>query len=255
MDWSGQDGAAVRVEWGPLGAQVLASGCAALVIVDVLSFTTCVTVAVERGIQVYPYAWRDETAQDFADEMDAVLAMDRGAATVDHPWSLSPAALTRAPHVPRLVLPSPNGSAIAAAAGRAGKPVLAASLRNASAVGRWLVQRGYGTADRPLGIVPAGERWPDGSLRPAIEDALGAAAVLATIEADSTVDNLSAEAYALRSMHGPRTAEWVRDCASARELVQHGFADDVAVAADVDACTSVPMLREGAFATADESLS
>ncbi|MEV0095209.1 hypothetical protein [Streptomyces sp. NPDC050738] len=88
------------------------------------------------------------------------------------PWSLSPAALRRAPFVPRLVLPSPNGSAIAAAAGESA--VLAGSLRNASAVGRWLADRGYGTLDRPVAVIASGERWPDGSLRPALEDLLGA---------------------------------------------------------------------------------
>ena len=96
----------------------------------------------------------------------------------DQPWSLSPAALLRAPYTPRLVLPSPNGSTIAAAASGL---VLAACLRNASAVGRWLAAHGYGTPSRPVLVVPAGERWPDGSLRPSLEDGLGAGAVIAAL--------------------------------------------------------------------------
>jgi 2-phosphosulfolactate phosphatase len=245
MGWSSQAGAGVRVEWGPVGAAVLAPHCACLVVVDVLSFTTSVTVAVERGTRVFPYAWWDETAEDFADEVDAVLATGRRVGRPDHPWSLSPAALRDAPAVPRLVLPSPNGSAIAAAASTYRAMVVAASLRNASAVGRWLSAQGLGTPDRPVGVIPAGERWPDGSLRPALEDALGAAAVVASLA--STMDAPSAEALLFHAMHGLNTARLVRESLSGRELVQSGFGDDVEVAVEVDTCAVVPVLTDGAF--------
>jgi 2-phosphosulfolactate phosphatase len=245
MGWSSQAGAGVRVEWGPVGAAVLAPHCPCLVIVDVLSFTTSVTVAVERGIRVFPYAWRDETAADFADEVDAVLAIGRRDGRPDHPWSLSPAALRAAPAVPRLVLPSPNGSAIAAAASAYGATVVAACLRNATAVGRWLAAQGFGSADRPVGVIPAGERWPDASLRPAVEDALGAAAVVAALA--STVEDLSAEARLFHALHGPDSGRLVRECLSGRELVQSGFGDDVDVAVEVDTCAVVPVLIDGAF--------
>ena len=46
----------------------------------------------------------------------AVAATGRRQVTREHPWSLSPAALSQAPVVRDLVLPSPNGSAISAAA-------------------------------------------------------------------------------------------------------------------------------------------
>jgi 2-phosphosulfolactate phosphatase len=248
MVWSSQDGAGVRVEWGPVGASVLAPHCACLVVVDVLSFTTSVTVAVERGMQVFPYAWRDESAADFADEVDAVLATGRRTGQPEHPWSLSPAALRQAPAVPRLVLPSPNGSAIAAAASAYGATVIAACLRNATAVGHWLGAQGFGTTDRPVGVIPAGERWPDASLRPALEDALGAAAVVAALaRRSSTMDHLSAEALLFQTMHGPHTARLVRECLSGRELVDSGFGDDVEVAVEVDTCAVVPVLTGGAF--------
>jgi 2-phosphosulfolactate phosphatase len=68
------------------------------------------------------------------------------------------------------VLPIPNGSAIATALG--GKPVVAACLRNAAAVAGRLTAEGFGTAQRPIVVIAAGEQWPDGPLRPAVEDLL-----------------------------------------------------------------------------------
>src|SRR5882724_611215 len=106
----------VRFEWGPAGAAALAPSSSCLVVVDVLSFSTSVTVAAEAGTRVYPYAWRDESAAEFARSHQAQLAVGRRAVSAARPWSLSPAALRRAPFTPRLVLPSPNGSAICAAA-------------------------------------------------------------------------------------------------------------------------------------------
>ncbi|NNM44986.1 2-phosphosulfolactate phosphatase [Knoellia koreensis] len=109
----GQDAYAVRFDWGPVGATAV--GAEVSVVVDVLSFTTSVTVAVERGMRVFPFAWKDSRAQEFAQSRDAVLAVGRLEATrpgaVPAP-SLSPAQLTSCPLVPRLVLPSPNGSSI-----------------------------------------------------------------------------------------------------------------------------------------------
>lgn len=246
-DWSVQRGYGVRFEWGPEGARRLASGSACLVVVDVLSFTTSVSVAVERGTRVLPYAWRDATAAEFARRKSAELAVGRRAATPAAPWSLSPAALRRAPFTPRLVLPSPNGSAISAAAGEA-PMVVAGCLRNAGAVGRRLARRGYGTQERPVTVVAAGERWPDGSLRPALEDLLGAGAVVAELQRQGA-GPLSPEACAAHACHAGTAdlAAAVTACASGLELAHDGFADDVAVATELDACTAVPVLTDGAF--------
>ena len=78
------------------------------------------------------------------------------------------------------MLPSPNGSAIAFAAVSGGLPVVAACLRNATAAVRLLRD-----VDR-VGLVPAGERWGDGSLRPAYEDLVGAGAVVGGLVAPAT---------------------------------------------------------------------
>ncbi|MFF0739541.1 2-phosphosulfolactate phosphatase [Streptomyces sp. NPDC004111] len=262
-DWFRQAGHGVRFEWGPAGAERLAADVACLVVVDVLSFTTAVSVAVEAGTRVFPYRWRDESAVGYAAGLGADLAVGRRAVTASSPWTLSPAALRRAPFTPRLVLPSPNGSAIAASAGDSA--VVAASLRNATAVGRWLAAQGYGRPARPVGVIASGERWPDGSLRPALEDLLGAGAVIAALRdgrsaaagpgapSHSDAPALSPEATAAAAAHAA-TADVgaaLAACSSGRELVEGGFAEDVAVAAELDACAVVPLLTEGAFAPAE----
>ncbi|MEV0322192.1 2-phosphosulfolactate phosphatase [Streptomyces sp. NPDC050658] len=242
--WFTQRGYGVRFEWGPEGARRLMGdgdvGC--LVVVDVLSFSTAVSVAVDAGTRVFPYAWRDDSAVGYAAERDAELAVGRRAMTPDTPWSLSPAALRRAPYAPRLVLPSPNGSAIAAAAGAG--VVVAACLRNAAAVGSWLAGQGFGTVERPVAVVAAGEKWPDGALRPALEDLLGAGAVVSALcGAVSPEAEAAGAAYASCA----DVASTVAACASGRELAAYGFAEDVAVAVEVGASEGVPVLADGAF--------
>ncbi|MFF5970883.1 2-phosphosulfolactate phosphatase [Streptomyces sp. NPDC012769] len=248
----------VSFGWGPVEARALAAATGCVVVVDVLSFTTSVGVAVEGGAAVYPYRWRDASALAYAKEQGAVLAVGRSEATETHPWSLSPAALRSAP-VPaparvtggapgRLVLPSPNGSSISveAAAGRA--TVVAASLRNRTAVAHWLAAHGYGSADRPLAVVASGERWPDGSLRPALEDLLGAGAVLAALR-DLAPHPFTPEATAAATLwaatEDPVAA--LHGCDSGRELYEYGYPQDVEVAAEIDASTVVPVLVDGAF--------
>jgi 2-phosphosulfolactate phosphatase len=150
------------------------------------------------------------------------------------------------------VLPSSNGSAISAAA--CGSTVVAGCLRNAAAVGRWLAGSGYGTQDRPLAVIAAGERWPDGSLRPALEDLLGAGAIIAELESHG-VGPLSPEAAAARSSfaHTPDVAAAVAACSSGIELAEGGFADDVAVAVESNAAAIVPVLTDGAFTRPSET--
>ena len=80
-------------------------------VVDVLSFTTAVTVAADLGIDVYPYRWRDESAVAYAKQYDAVLAVGRSEAGPGD-VSLSPVTIRQAQGIERLVLPSPNGSTI-----------------------------------------------------------------------------------------------------------------------------------------------
>lgn len=241
----------VRLEWGPTGAEALAPVDIA-VVVDVLSFTTTLSVAVERGIEVLPFAWKDDRAEAYARERGATLAVQRQDAAPGRP-SLSPASIEHAVGVRRLVLPSPNGSTIAALLADGGAIVVGACLRNRTAVADWLAPRL--AAGATLAVIPAGERWHDGSLRPAIEDLWGAGAVLAALATAASPEStpgptpeLSPEAeVAAAAFRAADLPAALHACASGRELAAKGFADDVRMAAALDASSVVPVLREGVF--------
>src|SRR5262249_27949940 len=142
----GQEDWAYRFEWGPAGLAALAPGADVVVLVDVLSFTTGVDVAASRGASVRPVA------------LDAVptgrlVAVPRDEVSAEQPFSLSPVSLTALRPGEEIVLPSPNGATLAAAARDAGAHVvLAGCLRNASAVAQAASRRGS------VAVVAAGER-------------------------------------------------------------------------------------------------
>ena len=59
---------AIRFEWGAPGVEVLAACSDVVIIVDVLSFSTCVDIAMARGAVILPYQWRDASAETYARE-------------------------------------------------------------------------------------------------------------------------------------------------------------------------------------------
>ncbi len=232
----------VRCEWGQEGVRVLAPISDVMVIVDVLSFSTCVDVAVGRGAIIWPCRRKDEAAEEFARSVGAELAGLRESGG----YSLSPASLLRIPSGTELVLPSPNGSTLALAAAEQGKTVLAGSLRNAAAIARAAGQSG-----KTVALIPAGERWPEGTLRPALEDLLGAGAIIAALDENLfPPESLSPEALAaaalFRAMRDDLRAHLLA-CGSGRELSERGFEEDVLLAAEHDASDCVPTgeFREG----------
>lgn len=243
-----------RFEWGVSGARMLASTSAVVVTVDVLSFTTSVSVAARRGIAVYPCP-DAESGRRLSGTTGAPLAVGRHETGAGHPWSLSPADVAEAPYAPSIVLPSPNGAAVAAAVAAGGVPVVAACLRNISSVVAYLLDGGFGRAERAVAVVAAGERWADASLRPAIEDLFGAGLVLSAL-ADAGC-RLSPEAtVAVRSVTGlssAQIADLVGASTSGSELKVAGYGADVALAVEMDADGVVPLLRGDGGAFRDET--
>jgi 2-phosphosulfolactate phosphatase len=240
-----------RLDWGLAGALALVADARpgdVAVVVDVLSFTTTLSVAIEQGLAVHPYLWRAEDAAAYAAERGAILASGRREGLAAGSVSLSPASFLGVAGIDRVVLPSPNGSAISFALAEAGVTVVGAALRNAGAVTRWLGSR---PAAR-VSVVAAGERWSDGQLRPAVEDLWGAGAVLAGLGEAGASPEAGAAVAAFRAVEH-QLGEELRGCASGRELVEDGFAADVDLAAAYGVSTVVPVLIGDAFADAQES--
>jgi 2-phosphosulfolactate phosphatase len=276
------------MEWGTAGAAAVVTGADFAVVVDVLRFTTTLCVAVEAGIEVFPSQWQGAAAAELARRHDATLAMGSldaslaaagsSAAAAGHPLeagadghtplvSLSPASIAAAHGLARLVLPSPNGSQISAGLADGGAQVLGACLRNRTAVARWLAGRLDGWPGGTVTVIAAGERWPDGSLRPAVEDLWGAGAVIAALAELLAVDPAAGGCAAGPAGLVPLSPESesavaafdaVRDrlpaamaaCGSGRELADKGFAEDVAMAAELDASSCVPLLSADRFLNA-----
>lgn len=235
-----------RFEWGLAGVERLGQQATILIVVDTLSSTTVIALAVERGAAVLPYRWRDESAVAYARERGAQLAVHRDAVTAAQPYSLSPPTWLAVPAGARVVLPSPNGANLAFAARDGGATVLAGCLRNARAVAD--AARALGG---PLLVIAAGERWDDAderSLRPAYEDLVGAGAILSAL-ADAGLTP-SPEAQAAAAAFSAARADLsarLAACSSGRQLIERGYAGDVALAAELDVSDAVPVLRGDTF--------
>jgi 2-phosphosulfolactate phosphatase len=215
----------VDCQWGLSGARQAAD---VAIIVDVPSFSTSVAVAVERGARVFPF-WGEHAAA-LAETVGGRAASKTR--SLDTP-SLSPGGIRNAGAGEALVLASPNGARCSLAA--EAEHIFCGSLRNASAVAEMAAEAG----DRIL-LVPAGEAWPDGSMRVAFEDLVGAGAIIARLAGE-----LSPEASAACASFEDAKDNLLQRlfaCPSGMELASRGFEEDVRIAGELDSSAVAPML-------------
>ncbi|HYJ47798.1 MAG TPA: 2-phosphosulfolactate phosphatase, partial [Pyrinomonadaceae bacterium] len=113
-------------------------------------------------------------------------------------------------------------------------------LRNCESVARAAIKTGSRVA-----VIPAGERWEDGSLRPCFEDLVGAGAVIKFLRG-----TLSPEAIIARSafeIASGNLHEYLRGCSSGKEKIARREESDVKLASALNASSCVPLLKGGAF--------
>ncbi|MGB7875865.1 MAG: 2-phosphosulfolactate phosphatase, partial [Anaerolineales bacterium] len=224
----------IRLEWGEQGVNLLAPISDVVIIVDVLSFSTSVEIATSRGATVYPYHGELDMAQEFSRSVGAELAEKNR----DAKYSLSPQSMLTIPKKIKLVMPSPNGSRLSLSAGIT--PTMAGCLRNAKSVAETAAK--YGNR---IAVIPAGERWPDGSLRPSFEDLIGAGAIISTLSG-----TCSPEAHATKSAFESAERDLQKlllQCVSGKELIERGYKDDVLLASKLNVSDCAPILQDGAY--------
>jgi 2-phosphosulfolactate phosphatase len=228
----------IRFDWAINGVKALANHADVAVIVDVLSFSTCVDIACARDAYVLPYRYVDASAQEFASTHNAVLATKRS----QPGFSLSPTSLINIAQGTKLVLPSPNGATLALVC--TASVVLAGCLRNAGAVSAYAQSRGGSIA-----VIAAAEQWPDGASRFAFEDLIGAGSIIHALAGSKSPAARAAEA-AFLAAEGDLPS-LLLECTSGKELVERGFRKDVSLASDLNVSTCVPLLKDGAFIAID----
>jgi 2-phosphosulfolactate phosphatase len=228
----------IRCEWGEDGMLALSQYSDVVIIVDILSFSTGVNIAVENGASVYPYRYMDDRALDYAREIGAILAHPDRHVTG---FSISPQSLQHLPENARVVLPSTDGATLALLAGHT--PALTGCLRNARAVANAAMKLGKGIA-----VIAAGERWPlTNALRPALEDWLGAGAIIHFLQGSKSVEARVAEAIFVR--YRDNLLDALSHIGSGLELIEQGFGGDVMLSAQFNVSDVAPLLIDGAFAS------
>lgn len=226
----------LRCEWGEQGVAKLAPISDVVIIVDILSFSTCVEIATNNGAAIFPYQFKDESATDYALSMQAELASRERISSGG--YSLSPTSLLDIPEGTKLVLPSPNGASLTLRTGQT--PTLAGCLRNAHAIANFA--RSYGSK---ISVIPAGEKWEDGTLRPALEDLVGAGAILSYLNGKLSPEaEVAVGAFQRVKDHLLTT---LKQCSSGKELIAKGFVRDIELSAAINSSTCVPFFGNNVY--------
>ncbi len=236
-----QHGFKYKFEFGVEGAKTIAEPDSVAVIVDVLSFTTCIDIATSHGAEIVPYGKNRKGAATLADKLGATVSGERGTAR----FSLSPETMEKARKGQIIILRSINGAELTIAALKHYDTVIGACLRNSAAVAEFVKK----LRPETVAVIAAGEKWPSGELRPAFEDLIGAGAVLANFERGMLSPEAKMTVDAFKSVKDLRRE--LRNCESGRELIQKGYDRDIRLAGMLNASKSVPVVIGGRYRNKD----
>lgn len=206
-----------RVEWGKRGAREAAERGDILIIVDVLSFSSTVTTAVNYGAIIYPYPpYLD--GKKYAEKVGAEYILGRREASEMGKPTLSPVSFQQDHANKKYVLSSLNGAFCTWIASEI-PALLIGSLLNAASVASTANQLSY-INKANITVIPCGEQWCDGrenedNLRPAVEDYLGAGAILTNLKGSKSPEAEICKA-AFQNSEG-KLEDWIWDCGSGRE--------------------------------------
>jgi 2-phosphosulfolactate phosphatase len=223
----------IRLEWGIKGVELLSPISDVIIIVDILSFSTCVDIVLSNNSIVFPYKYKDNTSIEYAKNLNAELAsFDRND---KNKFTLSPTSLQAFPSESKLVLPSPNGSTLSLSTGET--ITLCGCLRNSKAVAEYAMSLG-----KKISVIPSGELWKDNTLRPSFEDFIGAGAIISYLKGELSPESKSALSTFLMLENNIKTELY--SCSSGKELIHRGFKSDVELASEIDFSNAIPYLDQ-----------
>jgi 2-phosphosulfolactate phosphatase len=215
-----------------------------VVIVDTLTFSTTTVTAVHQGGIIYPCA-SQEDAVVLAQQVRGELAVLREEVPAKGRFSLSPGSFLALEPGSKVVLTSPNG-ATCCDYGKQAPYLLVGSLVNARAVAAALSGLLDRDPDLSVTVVACGERWgvpsEDGPLRVAVEDYLGAGAILSYLDYSKSPEARVCQGGFAQAEGELETLLW--DCATGRALRERGFEEDIEHAAHLNAYETVPFLQK-----------
>ncbi|SRR5258708_5094666 len=235
-----------RLDWGRRGTRQAAERGDILVIIDTLSFSTAVATAVHHGGIIYPCSMEDDP-RILVQSIGGEVAVRRQDVPEKGRFSLSPATLQHIEPGTRVVLASPNGATCSRYAQQV--PFLfVGTLVNARAVATAVSSLLEGH-DLSVTVIACGERWnipsEDGELRMALEDYLGAGAILSYLPYEKSPEARVCEGAFVQASNQLEALLW--ECGSGRELRTMGFGGDVAHASQLNRYQIVPVMQKDHF--------
>jgi 2-phosphosulfolactate phosphatase len=234
----------VQLAWGRRGAEAAAERADILVVVDTLRFSTAAATAVHHGALIYPCPVDEALVTALAQRVGGEVAFQRHPASTSARFSLSPRSYLAVEPGTRVVLPSPNGSTCCQYGPRT-PALFVGALVNAQAVAGAVSHLLTTQPQLNVTVLACGERWripaEEGVLRFALEDYLGAGAVLSALPFSQTVEAQACGAT-FRAMHD-RLEAILWECESGQELLTKGLGEDVRHAAQLNVYDTAPVLR------------
>jgi 2-phosphosulfolactate phosphatase len=236
----------VRLAWGRRGAQAATEKGDILVVVDTLRFSTAAATAVHHGALIYPCPTDAAMFSALALRVGGEVASHRhgSLSSVLPRFSLSPRSYLGVEPGTRIVLPSPNGSTCCQY-GSSAAALFVGALVNAQAVASAVTHLLSDASELSATLLACGERWRDpdeeGVLRFALEDYLGAGAVLTALPFPQTIEAQACGATFQAMRDHLEAVLW--ECASGQELRAKGLGEDVHFAAQLNIFDTAPVLR------------
>ncbi|HLO11795.1 MAG TPA: 2-phosphosulfolactate phosphatase, partial [Pseudoneobacillus sp.] len=241
----------IRLEWGRRGAREAAERGDIVIIVDILSFSSTVVTALEFGAKIYPYPPHLD-GKDYAVRIGAEYILGRSEAAKIGIPTLSPVSFHKGHSNKKYVLSSLNGAFCTWIAAKV-PALLVGSFLNASSVATYANELREKTHAN-ITVVPCGEQWNDvrekeDFLRPAVEDYLGAGAILSYLNGDTSPEGEVCKGAFTQSKTKINDLIW--DCGSGRELRERGFEADVRHCGQFNVFQTVPILKDNQFVVAN----